>query len=72
MFLTRFGFRSKVVVTGDPSQNDLRRGEVSGLNHSLKLLKGISGIREVRLTGQDVVRHPLVREIIKAFEKGAE
>ena len=72
MFLTRFGFRSKVVVTGDPTQNDLRKGEASGLNHSLRILKGIPGIKEVQLTGQDVVRHPLVRKIIKAFEEGAE
>lgn len=72
MFLTRFGYRSKVVVTGDPSQNDLRKNEVSGLNHCVGLLQGIEDIRFITLTVQDVVRHPLVREIIKAYEQGGK
>ena len=70
MFLTRFGFRSKVVVTGDPSQNDLKKGEVSGLSHAVELLKEIEGIKVMHLNTKDVVRHPLVKEIIKAYEKG--
>ena len=70
MFLTRFGFRSKVVVTGDPTQNDLKKGEVSGLSHAVELLKGIEGIKIMHLNTRDVVRHPLVKEIIKAYEKG--
>ena len=70
MFLTRFGFRSKVVVTGDPTQNDLKKGELSGLNHAVEILKNIHGIKTVRLDPRDVVRHPLVREIIGAYEKG--
>ena len=72
MFLTRFGYRSKVVVTGDPSQNDLRKNEVSGLNHCVGILQGIEDIRFITLTVQDVVRHPLVREIIKAYEQGGK
>lgn len=72
MFLTRFGYRSKVVVTGDPSQNDLRKNEVSGLNHCVGILQGIEDIRFITLTVQDVVRHPLVREIIKAYELGGK
>ena len=70
MFLTRFGFRSKVVVTGDPSQNDLKKGEVSGLTHAVALLKEVPGIKVMHLNTKDVVRHPLVKEIIKAYERG--
>lgn len=70
MFLTRFGFNSKVVVTGDPSQNDLKKGEVSGLLHSVELLKGIKGIKIIKLYKNDVFRHHLVKEIIEAYEKG--
>jgi phosphate starvation-inducible protein PhoH and related proteins len=70
MFLTRFGFNSKVVVTGDPSQNDLKKGEVSGLIHGVELLKGIKGIKIIKLYKNDVFRHHLVKEIIEAYEKG--
>ncbi|KAF0091234.1 MAG: phosphate starvation-inducible protein PhoH [Fusobacteria bacterium] len=70
MFLTRFGFNSKVVVTGDPSQNDLKKGEVSGLLHSVELLRGIKGIKIIKLYKNDVFRHHLVKEIIEAYEKG--
>ncbi len=70
MFLTRFGFNSKVIVTGDPSQNDLKKGEVSGLLHSVELLKGIKGIKIIKLHKIDVFRHHLVKEIIEAYEKG--
>lgn len=70
MFLTRFGFHSKVVVTGDPSQNDLKKGEVSGLMNAIELLGGIKGIKIINLHKNDVVRHHLVKEIIEAYEKG--
>jgi phosphate starvation-inducible PhoH-like protein len=70
MFLTRFGFNSKVVVTGDPSQNDLKKGEVSGLLHSVELLREIKGIKIIKLYKNDVFRHHLVKEIIEAYEKG--
>jgi len=69
MFLTRLGFDSKTVITGDATQSDLPSGRVSGLNHVQKILKDIKGIRFVHFTGRDVVRHPLVQEIIKAYEK---
>ncbi len=70
MFLTRFGFNSKVVVTGDPSQNDLKKGEVSGLLNAVELLRGIKGIKIINLHKTDVFRHHLVKEIIEAYEKG--
>lgn len=70
MFLTRFGFNSKVVVTGDPSQNDLKKGEISGLIHGVEILKGIKGIKIIKLYKNDVFRHHLVKEIIEAYEKG--
>jgi len=69
MFLTRFGEGSKVVVTGDITQIDLPHERASGLKKSADLLKNIQGIAVVYLTGKDVVRHSLVRSIIKAFEK---
>ncbi len=69
MFLTRIGFGSKVVVTGDPTQKDLARGSVSGLDVAVKILKDIEDIGIVRLTNRDVVRHPLVQQIVEAYEK---
>ncbi|MFW6263377.1 MAG: PhoH family protein [Thermotogota bacterium] len=69
MFLTRTGFYSKVVVTGDITQIDLKPGLKSGLLHCEKILKGIKGIRFTYLGKQDVVRHPLVKEIISAYER---
>ena len=69
MFLTRLGFDSKTVITGDATQSDLPSGKTSGLNHVQKVLKNIKGIKFARFTGEDVVRHPLVQEIIKAYEK---
>lgn len=69
MFLTRLGFDSKTVVTGDATQSDLPSNKESGLNHVQKILDSIKGIKFVRFTGEDVVRHPLVQEIIKAYEK---
>lgn len=69
MFLTRLGFGSKAVVTGDITQIDLPRGKFSGLAEVPKILKGISGIGIINLTYKDVVRHPLVQKIIQAYEK---
>ena len=69
MFLTRMGDGSKVVVTGDLTQIDLPDGKKSGLKHATTILKNIEGIETVILTAKDVVRHALVMEIIKAYEK---
>ena len=72
MFLTRLGTNSKAVVTGDVTQIDLPRGKRSGLREVVKILKNIDGIKTVRLDEKDVVRHHLVQEIVKAYEKYAE
>ena len=72
MFLTRTGFYSKVVVTGDITQIDLKAGQKSGLLHCEKILKGIKGIKFTYLGKNDVVRHPLVKEIITAYERSEE
>ncbi|HIS96325.1 MAG TPA: PhoH family protein [Candidatus Ventricola gallistercoris] len=69
MFLTRMGFRSKIVVTGDPSQIDLPRGRRSGLTEAVEVLEGIRDIAVQRLTHQDVVRHELVQAIVRAYDK---
>ncbi len=69
MVLTRFGEGSKVVLTGDITQIDLSGGQISGLKKCAEMLSGIEGIGVVRLSNRDVVRHKLVKEIIKAFEK---
>ena len=69
MFLTRFGEGSKVVVTGDVTQIDLPRERASGLKLSMEILKNIPDIGIIQLTHKDVVRHTLVKSIIKAFEK---
>ena len=68
MFLTRIGFGSKVVVTGDMTQKDLAPGETSGLDTAVKVLKNIDDIAFCQLTSQDVVRHPLVQKIVTAYE----
>src|SRR5690606_945477 len=68
MFLTRIGVNSKVVLTGDESQVDLDKFEKSGFAHARKILSDIAGIGQIDLTVEDVVRHRLVREIIKAYE----
>jgi phosphate starvation-inducible PhoH-like protein len=68
MFLTRLGHRSKAVVTGDITQVDLPGGVVSGLIEAWQILQGIEGIAFVRFSRQDVVRHKLVRDIIRAYE----
>ena len=72
MFLTRLGFHSKAVVTGDITQIDLPDGKRSGLKDAVKILKNIDDIAICHLTGKDVVRHRLVQEIIKAYERSAE
>lgn len=72
MFLTRMGFNSKVVVTGDVTQIDLPDGKKSGLVEVTKILKNIEQIELVRFSEKDVVRHKLVQDIIKAYEKYEE
>ena len=67
MFLTRIGFGSKVIVTGDASQKDLPSGAVSGLDVAMRVLKKIEGISFCELTSKDVVRHPLVQKIVQAY-----
>jgi len=69
MFLTRLGFDSKAVITGDITQIDIERPEQSGLVHVAKILKGIEGIHFSYFTERDVVRHPLVQSIIRAYEE---
>ena len=68
MFLTRIGFGSKVIVTGDQSQKDLPQGQTSGLDSALKILKNIDDIGICMLTNKDVVRHPLVQKIVEAYD----
>jgi phosphate starvation-inducible PhoH-like protein len=69
MFLTRMGIQSKTIITGDKSQVDLPKNQISGLGDAVKILQGIKGIEFVELDGSDVVRHRLVREIIEAYDK---
>jgi phosphate starvation-inducible protein PhoH and related proteins len=69
MFLTRLGYQSKAVITGDVTQVDLPSGMASGLIEARKILAGISGIAFCLFTERDVVRHPLVQEVIKAYER---
>lgn len=68
MFLTRIGFGSKVVITGDETQKDLALGQLSGLDVAVNVVKNIEDISICRLTSKDVVRHPLVQKIVKAYE----
>ena len=68
MFLTRMGLNSRIVVTGDGTQNDLEKGVESGLRDGIRRLSHIPGVAIVQLTGQDIVRHRLVREIVSAYE----
>ncbi len=69
MFLTRLGPNSKACITGDVTQIDLKNNQDSGLLHIMKILQGINGIKFVTLSEEDIVRHHLVKEIIKAYEK---
>ncbi len=72
MFLTRIGFGSTAVITGDVTQVDLPRDKLSGLRHVVKVLKGVDGISFNFFMAQDVVRHPIVGRIIEAYEKASE
>ena len=69
MFLTRLGFESKVVITGDLTQSDLPGQRATGLSQVIRILKNIEDIKIIALTGHDVVRHELVQKIIRAYEK---
>ncbi len=69
MFLTRIGFGSKVVITGDATQKDLAPGQTSGLDVAVNVVKNIEDIAICSLTSRDVVRHPLVQKIVKAYEE---
>ena len=72
MFLTRLGFGSKIVITGDITQIDLPKDMVSGLKEAMRVLKGVDDIAILRLTESDVVRHALVQKIIRAYEVDEE
>lgn len=69
MFLTRMGKNAKFIITGDPGQIDLPRKTASGLSEALRIIKGIKGIGTLWLDDKDVVRHPLVKEIINAYTR---
>jgi phosphate starvation-inducible PhoH-like protein len=69
MFLTRLGFGSKVVVTGDITQTDLPRGQITGLNQVREVLPEVQGVSFVYFSDQDVVRHELVQRIIQAYQQ---
>ena len=69
MFLTRIGFSSKAVITGDVTQVDLPRGDKSGLKHVIEVLKGVEGIQFNYFETKDVVRHPIVQRIVEAYDK---
>jgi len=68
MFLTRMGEQSRCVVTGDPTQSDLRRGVPSGLREAMIVLRGVEGVEFCQMEQRDVVRHPVVQRIIRAYE----
>jgi phosphate starvation-inducible PhoH-like protein len=68
MFLTRIGFGSCAVVTGDVTQTDLPAGKQSGLNHVINVLRNTDGVAFTFFEAADVVRHPLVQRIVKAYE----
>lgn len=72
MFLTRIGFGSTAVITGDVTQIDLPRGIQSGLIHAQEVLKDVEGIGFTRFTSRDVVRHPIVQRIVEAYEKAPD
>ena len=69
MFLTRIGFGSRAVITGDVTQIDLPKGVRSGLKHAADILADVRGIAVTRFTARDVVRHPLVARIVEAYER---
>jgi len=69
MFLTRIGPNAKAIITGDPTQIDLPKNQQSGLFRATRILKNIDGIAQIELNEEDVVRHRLVKSIIKAYNK---
>jgi phosphate starvation-inducible PhoH-like protein len=69
MFLTRIGFGSTAVITGDITQTDLPKGAKSGLSQSLDVLENVNGISSIHFSSKDVVRHPLVQRIVEAYDK---
>jgi len=71
MFLTRMGFGSKAVVTGDITQTDLPKQQLSGLRHVMNVLPGVEGVAFTQFTSKDVVRHPLVQRIVQAYERSS-
>jgi phosphate starvation-inducible PhoH-like protein len=71
MFLTRLGENSRMIVTGDPSQVDLPRGQTSGLAEAIRLLANVEGIAQVAFSAADVVRHELVARIVAAYDAAA-
>ena len=72
MFLTRIGFDSKAVITGDITQVDLPRGVRSGLRHAMEVLDGVDEISFNHFKAQDIVRHPVVARIVEAYERNDE
>lgn len=72
MFLTRLGFKSKCLITGDPTQTDLPNKKLSGLDRAIKILEDIDDISILKFTAKDVVRNPLVEKIINAYEKNTD
>ena len=72
MFLTRLGYESKCVITGDPSQIDLPNKSQSGLIEAQRLLQNINDLSICKLTQRDIIRHPLVQKIIEAYESNKE
>jgi len=69
MFLTRIGANAKAIITGDPTQVDLPKNQRSGLDKAMRILKNINGIAQIELDEEDVVRHRLVKAIIRAYDK---
>ena len=69
MFLTRLGFDSRAVITGDVTQIDLPNDKTSGLVEALNVLRGVEGIGVKHFTEEDVVRHPLVQQIVRAYDR---
>jgi phosphate starvation-inducible PhoH-like protein len=72
MFLTRIGSNAKAIITGDPTQVDLPRNQKSGLDKAVRILQNIEGIAHIQLDEEDVVRHKLVKAIIRAYDKERE
>jgi phosphate starvation-inducible PhoH-like protein len=69
MFLTRIGFGSTAVITGDVTQIDLPRAEASGMKHAIQVLEAVNGVTFTRFSARDVVRHPMVQSIVEAYDR---